>query len=46
MTELEKASFEVREGRVIAHVRTAGEQSFNDDRYRIDPRFEAALEED
>ncbi len=44
VTEVGKVAFEVRNERLVAHVRTAGEQTFTDDRYSLDLRFEAPLE--
>jgi hypothetical protein len=44
VTELGKVAFEVRDQRLVAHVRTAGEQTFTDDRYSVDLRFEVPLE--
>jgi len=44
VTELQKAAFEVRDQRLLAKIRTDGEQTFTDDRYSVDLRFEAAIE--
>ena len=42
--DIQKVSFEIRGDRLVAHVRTNGEQSFSDDRYTLDLSFEAPLE--
>jgi hypothetical protein len=44
VTEIQKVAFEVRDQRLAAHIRTAGEQTFSDNRYSVDLRLEAALE--
>jgi hypothetical protein len=44
VTELQKVAFEVRDQRLVAHIRTVGDQTFSDDHYSVDLRFEAALE--
>jgi hypothetical protein len=44
VTELQKVTFEVKGERLSAHVRTAQEESFGDDRYTVDLTFEAPLE--
>ena len=44
VTELQKASFEVQNGRIVAHLRTDGEQVFTDDHYKVDLTFDVPLE--
>lgn len=44
VTEVRKVAFEVKGGRIAAHIKTDGEQVFTDDRYTVDLTFDAPLE--
>jgi len=44
VTEVHKVTFDVRDGRLAAHVKTDGDQKF-DDPYNVDLTFEAPIEE-
>jgi hypothetical protein len=45
VTELQKAAFAIRGRRLIASIKTAGDQTFFEDRYSVDLRFEATLDQ-
>ena len=45
VTELKKVTFAVKDGRIMGHYRTNGEETFFDDRYSIDLTFDAPIED-
>jgi hypothetical protein len=44
MTEIKKAAYSVKDGRIAAHITTGGEQVFTEDHYSVDLTFDAPIE--
>lgn len=44
VTEVKKQAFEVRNNRLVAHIKTPSEQSFTQDKYTVDLKFDVPLE--
>lgn len=44
VSEVKKVAFEVKDHRVIAHIKTDGEQVFTEDKYSLDLSFDVPIE--